>query len=599
VNGPGGAFAYAIYGPDGDGVPTLLAKTGDQAPGYLAGAKLDFLNLPAMDATGRVVFTAWLEQGSGRVDVSNDRALLTYGAVDGLELLLRGGDRIGVAPGDERTVGSYLWPNSAASGSWYARPINDSGRIVLGLETTDGMSVVATGDSGARLGLAAYTCPSPRAWLQAAGVGPVANATAAFAFDSGRAVAVSHAFESFPNQYQTWEWNGTTWAQRAVTTPAVSGAEMVYDSGRSRCVLKGGAVTSEFNGTAWTSVAAGGPNVVGHAMAYDAARSRTVMFGGFTSTYSGATWEYNGTVWTQAAVSGPGARRDASAAYDLQRQVVVVFGGRDGASSFGDTWEYDGVSWTLVSSTGPSARYGAAMFYDSGARRVVVVGGTGAADPGTAWEWDGESWEAIDMGTAVPVPTPPMVHDPARAVGVLHGSSDALGRGDGQVASLTFVLRDYRPRVTLEPIGATVTHGSAVSLSCAAANDELTTISYRWRKNGAPLSDDGRIGGTQTATLSFSPVVAMDAGVYDCEVLSDCDAMRTRGAVLAVRADCNSADFDGDGDSGTDLDIEAFIRCVGGLCCDLCQPPDFDNDGDAGTDADIEFFIYVLGGGTC
>jgi hypothetical protein len=62
---------------------------------------------------------------------------------------------------------------------------------------------------------------------------------------------------------------------------------------------------------------------------------------------------------------------------------------------------------------------------------------------------------------------------------------------------------------------------------------------------------------------------------------------------------CGSADFDGDGDTGTDADIEAFFACLGGNCCVTCGTADFDGDGDVGTDADIEAFFRVLGGGNC
>jgi len=62
---------------------------------------------------------------------------------------------------------------------------------------------------------------------------------------------------------------------------------------------------------------------------------------------------------------------------------------------------------------------------------------------------------------------------------------------------------------------------------------------------------------------------------------------------------CGSADFDGDGDVGTDLDIEAFFACLGGDCCATCGSADFDGDGDVGTDLDIEAFFRVLGGGEC
>ncbi len=64
---------------------------------------------------------------------------------------------------------------------------------------------------------------------------------------------------------------------------------------------------------------------------------------------------------------------------------------------------------------------------------------------------------------------------------------------------------------------------------------------------------------------------------------------------------CGTADFDGDGDTGTDADIEAFFACMAGNCCPTCwhMGVDFDGDGDVGTDADIESFFRVLAGGNC
>jgi hypothetical protein len=64
---------------------------------------------------------------------------------------------------------------------------------------------------------------------------------------------------------------------------------------------------------------------------------------------------------------------------------------------------------------------------------------------------------------------------------------------------------------------------------------------------------------------------------------------------------CGTADFNCDGDLGTDADIASFFACLAGTC----PPPpctnsaDFNGDGDIGTDADIEAFFRVLGGGTC
>ncbi len=64
---------------------------------------------------------------------------------------------------------------------------------------------------------------------------------------------------------------------------------------------------------------------------------------------------------------------------------------------------------------------------------------------------------------------------------------------------------------------------------------------------------------------------------------------------------CGTADFNCDGDIGTDSDIAAFFACLAGNCppapCD--STADFNADGDLGTDADIESFFRVLAGGNC
>jgi len=64
---------------------------------------------------------------------------------------------------------------------------------------------------------------------------------------------------------------------------------------------------------------------------------------------------------------------------------------------------------------------------------------------------------------------------------------------------------------------------------------------------------------------------------------------------------CGNSDYNGDGDFGTDQDIEAFFACLGGVCCEtcFCQGSDFNGDGDFGTDQDIEAFFRVLAGGNC
>jgi hypothetical protein len=77
------------------------------------------------------------------------------------------------------------------------------------------------------------------------------------------------------------------------------------------------------------------------------------------------------------------------------------------------------------------------------------------------------------------------------------------------------------------------------------------------------------------------------------------DQLASNLAELATCPRTCSADFDGDGDTATDADIEAFFACISGNCCPQCGNPDFNNDGDPATNQDIESFFRVLAGGPC
>jgi len=135
--------------------------------------------------------------------------------------------------------------------------------------------------------------------------------------------------------------------------------------------------------------------------------------------------------------------------------------------------------------------------------------------------------------------------------------------------------------------------GGAMSVSLDAGPG---AASYQWRHNGAALSDGGPVSGTATATLTFTGVDTPNNGVYDVVVTKQCGSVVSDGATLWVTC---SSDYNGDGDIGTDQDIEAFFACLGGNCCATCGGADFNGDGDIGTDQDIESFFRVLGGGAC
>jgi hypothetical protein len=105
---------------------------------------------------------------------------------------------------------------------------------------------------------------------------------------------------------------------------------------------------------------------------------------------------------------------------------------------------------------------------------------------------------------------------------------------------------------------------------------------------------------TYTVSLYFSCRVHSEgAGFAGASSDAGWDAITS--ATLSTVRTCGSSDFNGDGDFGTDQDIEAFFACLGGLCCQNCWSggSDFNGDGDSGTDQDIEAFFRVLSGANC
>jgi hypothetical protein len=132
-------------------------------------------------------------------------------------------------------------------------------------------------------------------------------------------------------------------------------------------------------------------------------------------------------------------------------------------------------------------------------------------------------------------------------------------------------------------------------IAVTAAPD--VSYSYQWRRDSVNLTDTpDQLSGTLTPTLTLISGDASLTGQYDVIVTDSCGTTISR--VTEVRI-C-FADFNGDGDTGTDSDIEAFFECLAGSCCQTCPPTaDFNGDGDVGTDADIASFFRVLAGGSC
>lgn len=265
-----------------------------------------------------------------------------------------------------------------------------------------------------------------KGWVLINSNGPAGGGIAAY--DSDRQVAVMFAcVGSYPSD--TWEFDGTTWRQVAVSGPhgRDSSGKMVYDPLKKRMIMQGGWWPDDNDRWTWEYRVTGpGPddrqwvNLVqtdcayrgAPCLAYDGKRHTVLSFGGnhWQSFYNDA-WRFDsGTdTWTWLQNWGPG-RFAAGMVYDSARDKFVLFGGTgrwwsgDTEQGRGNTCEFDPKTdtWAEVLPQGapgaPGPRWFPAMVFDPVAGVTLLKGGGRVSDGYTytdTWEWNGTAWTEI------------------------------------------------------------------------------------------------------------------------------------------------------------------------------------------------------------
>ncbi|MCE2966462.1 MAG: choice-of-anchor tandem repeat NxxGxxAF-containing protein [Phycisphaerales bacterium] len=144
---PNGAGHQTLFTIDTSGLISVLAVTGDAAPG--TGGTFAAFNASqrAINARGQVAFMATLNV-AGAVTTSNDLGLFCSDATGALHLVAREGSLFQVAPGDWRTVQDIVFSRASVgnqpTGGEDGRGLvlNDRGDVVFNLTFTDGTSGV-------------------------------------------------------------------------------------------------------------------------------------------------------------------------------------------------------------------------------------------------------------------------------------------------------------------------------------------------------------------------------------------------------------------------------------------------------------------------
>ncbi len=186
---------------------------------------------------------------------------------------------------------------------------------------------------------------------------------------------------------------------------------MVYDANHQRLIAFGGRDANfnnvretwsyDFETDTWTNrnPAVSPPWRAQHSMVFNSIRDTVVMFGGddFNIAYNDL-WEYDyqQNTWIELKPSrAPLARQMHGMAFDVENNVVVLFGGRltGGGAALRDTWEYSAVNNTwrsLEPAQSPPVQDHVKIGYDETHNKTVLFSGPQNQNQSSigTWEYD-------------------------------------------------------------------------------------------------------------------------------------------------------------------------------------------------------------------
>jgi hypothetical protein len=183
--------------------------------------------------------------------------------------------------------------------------------------------------------------------------------------------------------------------------------------------------------------------------------------------------------------------------------------------------------------------------------------------------------------------------DGAAYVGFTAGAGAAVAAQDILNWRFGASLGCLSPNVMQFAFGQSAMPGDTVVLQWRASGSR--PLAYEWRLNGNVVTDGGAISGSDTDTLTISPVGPEHAGQWDYGASNACGGVGS-GLTLDVEGGCDP-DVNQDGNVDQD-DVSYLINVVGGGPNDTGIDPDFNQDGNVDQD-DVSALINVIAGGAC
>jgi hypothetical protein len=114
--------------------------------------------------------------------------------------------------------------------------------------------------------------------------------------------------------------------------------------------------------------------------------------------------------------------------------------------------------------------------------------------------------------------------------------------------------------ISEQPSGIIVDAGGTLTFAARVSSSDPAATSLQWERDGAPISDGGRVSGAETDTLTIVGAMAADVGAYRLVAAIDDLVVTSEDAVAAVRGSpAGIADQDGNGIIDF-FDMLAFLK---------------------------------------
>jgi hypothetical protein len=381
-------------------------------------------------------------------------------------------------------------------------------------------------------------------------------------------------------------WTGTTWESglaplsNTVASAVVSDGELYVSEASTVSTT----TVKRWTGSAWQVV--GAPLSASGARLVDVRGTlyAYVLFSTAVFTYDGAAWVRLPDYFTQSTSISDATEHNGD---------LVVTSGSSGRQNVA-RWDVQSGAWVALPAFGGNVGIRSLASHDGMLYAGSSYGSGGSGSP--LYRLRGEVWE-LAAGNAPPRPGVPhpqtFINDMVSVGEYLHLVGN-ISYIDGVTAEGYAVFYTGAPTFVVQPQDAVNSECSGAVFSARVREANDVDVTYRWLRNGEPLTDGDGVRGSSTPILTVAYDSAVRDGEFVLEVSNGCNITLSTPAALTQGCGCVpcTADFNDDGGiDGADVELY-FSRWSAGDC-----RADLSGDGGIdGTDIDVFFALWVGGG---